>query len=111
MNLLSATAIVIVELVVIAVFSPASATVYCEMKATPDGFVALRNGPSPSTRLILKMRAGDTTQIAQGRKNGWTEVYHWKKSIYDSQPKGRGFDDLGLATRGWVNERFLENCG
>ena len=40
-----------VALVSFAALSPASATAFCNLKKTPDGFVALRGGPGGNTRL------------------------------------------------------------
>lgn len=82
----------------------AGATEFCLIQKTPDGFVALRAGPRPDARLILKMKPQDEVQIVEGRQGSWELVRHWPG---DSRlTKGyAGF------TEGYVAQRFLKDCG
>jgi len=85
---------------------PATATLFCNVIESPEGFVALRAGPSQTARLIARMKAGDEVQILPGKKGRWEEVYHW-----------RGGERFNEATRGnrrhgWVNSRSIDDtCG
>jgi hypothetical protein len=85
---------------------PAAATLFCNVLASPDGFVALRAAPSPHARLIARMKAGDEVQALDGSRNGWQEVNHW-----------HGDDRLHDLTRadkrhGWAKSRYIsEECG
>jgi uncharacterized protein YgiM (DUF1202 family) len=81
--------------------SPASATSYCEILSTRDGFVALRDGPGTSAKLIRRMKTGETVQIDSTTKprGGWMKVYY------------TGPDRL-LMQPGWVSRRLVEReCG
>jgi Bacterial SH3 domain len=79
----------------------AAATAYCNVLPTRDGFVALRNGPSPTARLIHRMKPGesvqlDGTEIARG---GWIKVYYVGPN-------------RSVIAEGWVNGRLIEReCG
>lgn len=80
---------------------PASATAFCEVKATRDGFVALRAKPDAGAKLLLKVRTGDDVQLDDTRKvtKGWQPVI-W-----------RGADRTGN-TVGWMRASLLSNeCG
>jgi hypothetical protein len=91
-----------------ALLSPhsASATSFCPLKETRDGFVALRNGPSPSAKLIGRMKAEDEVQIGQGRKGDWIEVIWWR----GEDRLAKGFDKV--AGRGWANRKLIgDECG
>ncbi len=84
---------------------PASASLYCPVIETSDGFVALRAGPSPATRLIARMRSGDEVRLGQGRQGKWVEVTWWRVD-----------DRLGKrhkppAGRGWAHRDLIGDCG
>jgi hypothetical protein len=81
--------------------APAFATAYCEVLPTRDGFVALRENPSPASRLVRRMKAGETVQLDTTVKPraGWTKVFY-------TGP------DRTLMLPGWVNRRLIEKeCG
>jgi hypothetical protein len=80
---------------------PASATAFCDIKPTADGFVALRATPSPQGKLIRKLKVGDDVQIDRTRRDRgqWMSVYY------------RG-PDRTLEERGWVHSRLVGDvCG
>lgn len=80
---------------------PAFATVFCEVKATKDGFVALRTKPDAGAKLLLKVKSGDDVQLDDTRKvtKGWQPVI-W-----------RGADRAGN-TAGWMRASLLSReCG
>lgn len=62
----------------LAAASSASATAFCEVKPTPDGFVALRAEPKAGSRLLVQVRGGDDVQIDSTRKAraGWMPVIY-----------------------------------
>jgi Bacterial SH3 domain len=81
--------------------APASATAYCDILPTRDGFVALRNGPSSSAKLIRRMKAGEDVQIdsTERQRGGWMKVFY-------TGP------DRSLMLAGWVNRRLIaRECG
>jgi hypothetical protein len=82
---------------------PASATMYCSPKRTADGFVALRAGPSPSAKLIGRMRPGDEVLMGSRQRGHWAEATWWR----GTSRVDRGYD-AGHAGRGWVNTRLIE---
>jgi hypothetical protein len=84
-----------------ALATPAAATSFCEILPTPDGFVALRDSPSPRGKLLRRMKTGETVQIDSTAKprGGWMKVFY-------TGP------DRSLMLAGWVNRRLVEReCG
>jgi len=83
-------------------FGPsARATAFCEVKATRDGFVALRAAPSTKGTLMRRLKAGEMVQLDTTRPNpkGWTAV------IFRS-------DDGAAEQVGWVSASLIEReCG
>jgi hypothetical protein len=53
----------------------AQATIFCEVLKTPDGFVALRSGPSVKAKLLRKLKTGESVQVGL-RKKGITVTVH-----------------------------------
>lgn len=85
---------------------PASATAFCQLKETKDGFVALRSGPGASTRVIGRMKAEDEVLLGEGRKGDWQRVTWWRGD--DRLVKGQD----KVAGRGWVHRKLIaEECG
>lgn len=83
--------------------APASATSFCHPKATTDGFVALRAGPSPTARLIGRMRPQDEVLFGQERKGDWVEATWWR----GDDRLNRGY--TRFAGKGWVNAKLIED--
>lgn len=80
---------------------PASATAFCEVKATKDGFVALRARPDAGAKLLLKVKSGEDVQLDDTRKvtKGWQPVI-WRGA------------DRTRNTVGWMRASLLSNeCG
>lgn len=85
--------------------TPASATGFCPLKRTSDGFVALRTGPSATAPLVGRMRSSDEVLIGLRNKGNWVEVTWWRGQ--DRHNKGYHH----VAGRGWANARLIEeNC-
>jgi len=85
---------------------PASATAYCQLKATKDGFVALRSGPGAASKLIGRMKPDDEVLLGEGRKGDWQQVTWWRGD--DRLVKGQD----KVAGRGWVHAKLIaEECG
>jgi len=85
---------------------PAFATAYCQLKATKDGFVALRSGPGASSKLVGRMKAEDEVLLGEGRKGDWQQVTWWRGD--DRLVKGQD----KVAGRGWVHYKLIaEECG
>jgi hypothetical protein len=79
----------------------ARATAFCDVRPTRDGFVALRDAPSPDGRLIRRIKSGEDVQLDRERpaRGNWMSVYY------------RG-PDRSLNLRGWVNQRLIgDTCG
>lgn len=88
----------------------ASATEFCNVKRTADGFVALREAPDPKSRLVGRMTQrdevlGDPTVES---RNGWIFVTWWKGGRFRA---GR-YEFERPTGKGWVNSRLIEEeCG
>ncbi len=85
--------------------APAEATIFCQIKESRDGFVALRSGPSPTARLVARMKPGDEVQTVGDPAGRWQEVQWWRGDERLS-PVGRP-----ARATGWVNRRLIEDCG
>jgi hypothetical protein len=78
--------------------APTFATTGCPLKQTPDGFVALRNGPSPTAPIVARLGAKDVVLIS-------TEHEPSGEWVYVSRVKGNGT----YGPSGWVNGRLIDN--
>jgi hypothetical protein len=90
---------------------PAWARYNCGVKGTADGFVALRDGPSASRKLIARMKKGELVGLLHPpdyekivRRGGWLFVRYVPGSKF-SDPNAADYDK---AVPGWVNDRLLE---
>jgi hypothetical protein len=85
---------------------PARASLFCYVKPTADGFVALRRAPRVTAPMLGRMKAGDEVQLGLGRKGKWIEVYWW----HGDDRLEKGFHTK--AGHGWVVRRLIEDeCG
>ena len=73
--------------------APASASLFCEINKSPDGFAALRAGPDPKARLVARMRVGDEALIDGGveRRGKWEYVTWWKGGRFKKKHPEGGF--------------------
>jgi hypothetical protein len=74
------------------------ATTGCPLKKTPDGFIALRRGPSQTASLVARLNPDDVVVISSDHDQSgeWVHV---------SKVKGGG----GTGPSGWMNGRFIDN--
>lgn len=85
--------------------APASATGFCDIRSTRDGFVALRAGPSPDARLLARMRPGDEVMLGHERSGPWQQVTYWSGRTRLAEGFARG-------RAGWVHSRLIsQECG
>jgi uncharacterized protein YraI len=85
----------------------ASATSFCDIPSTSDGFVALRSGPSRSATIAARMQAGDEVMIMGDTPEGtsWFRVRWWK----GQERHEKGFEKH--SGTGWVHRSLLKDCG
>jgi len=85
--------------------SGASATSFCNVLKSPDGFVALRAAPDIKARIVARMKEDDEVQLLDGRKGQWREVLHWHgdQRLQDAT--------RGNTRRGWMSARYMSECG
>jgi hypothetical protein len=87
----------------------ASATTYCNVQRTKDGFTALRANPSASSRLVAKMRVGDEFQAHSESRGQWIKATWWKGGRFKTQ-RDVGYDPPNAS--GWVHSSLVpEDCG
>lgn len=79
------------------------APVYCYVKRTPDGFVALRAGPSASHRMVTRMHPGEELHIEGTVSGEWRRVGLMRRT-------GRDDGYFGPGHEGWMHSRFIERC-
>lgn len=79
------------------------APVYCYVKRTPDGFVALRAGPDPRQRMVTRMRPGEELHIEGSVQGEWRRVHLMRRT-------GRDDGYFGPGHEGWMHSRYIERC-
>lgn len=85
--------------------APVSATEFCGLRPTADGFVALRAAPSTKARLLARMRVGDEVLAQQGVRGGWVEVLWWRGDT-------RLTHGFRTGRRGWAVQSLIDDlCG
>jgi hypothetical protein len=90
--------------------APAHATLYCEIRPTRDGFVALRAAPSPDSRMLQRMKPGDEILLGQGKRGPWVEVTYWRGGRFSEGGPPEGKQPTGT---GWMNSALIarDSCG
>ncbi len=97
----------------LAATSAAEARYNCAVKRTPDGFVALRHGPSTQHAMVAKMRPQEMVYLLDPvteeivRSGDWLKVrwFPGTRRTEWTMPAG----DEAKARWGWVRDRLL-NC-
>ncbi len=84
---------------------PASATSFCEIKRTSDGFAALRAAPDANARILARMRSTDEVMLGSGERGPWRQVTFWRGQ---SRHAEGGF---GRGQQGWMHRSLLGDCG
>lgn len=84
---------------------PASATSFCNIKRTSDGFAALRAAPDANARILMRMRHTDEVMLGLGERGPWREVTYWRGQ---TRHEAGGF---GRGRKGWVHHSLLGECG
>ncbi|QGM98605.1 hypothetical protein [Methylocystis parvus] len=84
----------------------------CSVQSTPDGFVALRDGPSPTAKLLAKMHPGEIVVVdvknnAYIRSAGWLRVSHFPGEATPNP----GDPDFDKVKRGWAKDKLIDDCG
>lgn len=87
---------------------PASASLYCDLKPTSDGFVALRDGPDAKNRILARMTVDDAVQLLDDKRGRWVKVRWWKAGRFDAAGAVKAHDG-----EGWMHEALLapDSCG
>lgn len=82
----------------------------CAVKATKDGFVALRDGPAASNRLIARMKGGELVGLLHPpdydgivRKGNWIFVRYVPGAMFAKANEA----DYDKAIPGWVNNSLI----
>lgn len=88
---------------------PARASLYCEIRPTRDGFVALRGGPAVAAPLRERMRPGDEIRLGQRSRGDWVEVAYWRGGRFANGDAAGG----PPTAEGWMNRRLIarDSCG
>ncbi len=85
----------------------------CEVKETPDGFVAIRAKPSAKAALVSKAKPGQLLEIQQGKNRKpvasglWWRVRHYPGDTALSP----GDKDYHLVRDGWIHSKLVGDCG
>jgi hypothetical protein len=84
----------------------------CSAKATRDGFVALRDRPSPAGGLLARMRPGEIVVVEVKnnhvvRSGDWLRVSHFPGEAMPN-PGDPGFEKV---KRGWAKDKLIDDCG
>ncbi len=99
-----------VALGAVLVAAPAEASLFCEIKPTRDGFVALRAGATPEARLVQRMKPADEVLLGQGKRGAWVEVTYWRggRLVEGGPPEGKA-----PTATGWMHSALIarDSCG
>lgn len=81
--------------------SPAHATLFCDVKKTKDGFVAVREKPDAKSKILVKVPFGEDVQLDSTRN----EAKGWAPVIYSGPRRGKMIP-------GWVRSSLIvQECG
>jgi hypothetical protein len=81
--------------------SPAYATLFCDVKKTKDGFVAVREKPDARSKILVKVPFGEDVQLDSTRN----EAKGWAPVIYSGPRRGKMIP-------GWVRSSLIvQECG
>ena len=84
---------------------PAQASLFCEVKKSRDGFVALRASPDAGSKMLARMKANDEVFLTGEKRNGWERIKYWPAN--DRLTKG----ESARTITGWVNAKLIDMCG
>ncbi|MCZ8163773.1 MAG: SH3 domain-containing protein [Beijerinckiaceae bacterium] len=84
----------------------------CTVSRTADGFVALRERPNVKSRLLARVRPGETLALIKfgdgGEVSGpWQLVEYFPGEIMPD----RAHADFRKVRTGWIYARYLDECG
>ena len=84
----------------------------CSVKPTSDGFVALRSGPSAQSRMVTRIVPGEMVVIERKgsvaiESGNWSRVSHYPGEVFP-KPVDPAYKNV---RKGWVNSRFIAECG
>lgn len=92
---------------------PASATEFCIVQKSADGYVALRAKPSADSKLLVRAKPGEAVVIQKTAggdqivSGSWLRVMHYPDTV--APQKSDPAFKLGKA--GWMHKRFVDDCG
>ena len=80
----------------------------CELGPTADRFIALRHGPSPQAKLLVRMDPTGAviprTDRRRWQRGDWILVSYWKPGI-------DFYTALKMGPVGWMNRKLHGGCG
>jgi hypothetical protein len=84
----------------------AQASLYCELKATRDGFAAVREQPSRTGRIVYRAKPDQMVQLDQTRDPP-PSATDWRAVVVVSGPQNRP------QARGWLHRSLIkpDSCG
>lgn len=99
--------------VLIALAAPAEARYACAVKRTSDGFVALREGPSPRHTMIARMRPQELVGLLHpDRGDDVVSQGNWFFATWYPGTRRTAFEipamNAATARTGWVNYSLLD---
>jgi hypothetical protein len=91
----------------------ASATEFCIVQKSADGFVALRAKPSADGALLVRAKPGEAVVI-QKSENGdqitsssWLRVMHFPDTVVPQKNE----PSYKRGRIGWMHKRYVDDCG
>jgi hypothetical protein len=84
----------------------------CTVEKTADGFVALRERPNTKSRMLARVRPGDTLALIKRGDGGevsgpWQLVEYFPGEIMPD----RADPNFRKVRSGWIYARYLDECG
>jgi len=100
-------------LVILFAATPASATDFCVVQKSADGFVALRSKPSADGALLRRAQAGHTVIIQKSKSGDQIAHGSWLRVMHFAEPAPPLISDPAYKTGmvGWIHSRYVDECG
>lgn len=93
--------------------SQASATDFCIVQKSANGFVALRSRPSADGALLVRAKPGEAVVIQKSAAGDqivsgpWLRVMHFPDTVVPQKTD----PTFKLGRAGWMHKRFVDECG
>jgi len=93
--------------------SQASATEFCLVQKSPDGYVALRAKPGADGSLLVRAKLGEAVVIQKDADGNQIVSGHWLRVMHfpDTVVPPKSDPTYKRGRIGWMHRRYIDECG